>query len=87
MAIRSWKRLCCSSQPIDITKLGNIIASDEISKIDSVFSKYQEKAYDSGILYESSTAQAVGYAIDNNYDESWLKALWEKSMIFPCPAS
>lgn len=55
----------------------------EAIKIEAMFSKYQEKAYDRGILCCEAKSTAIAYAIDNIYDAPWRRTIWPKQMLLP----
>lgn len=69
--------------PIERKDQDDKAAKKEIDRIEKLFSTYQEKAYDAGILCAKDNATAVAYGLDNIYDAPWRRILWPKTMMFP----
>lgn len=74
---------CVQAGPSRFDEQDPVRASEQVEMIEAVMGRYQQQAYDSGILCDGEKAEAVAYALDNVYDAPWRRILWDRDLLFP----
>lgn len=71
------------SSQVDFANQDATLSASESCKIEAEFARFQNKAYDLGLIRDREKAEGISYALDNTYDAPWRRIIWPCDMVFP----